>query len=546
MQSQGNFKTKNLILKIFHYKNFLIILFASFIFLLINFYFISDLPYKFNNSPDEMANYYFTKTLALENKIQELEPLNFVADNLIHPRSVTVVNGYQVPTSFVGLPLIYGSIAKIFGIKIVPYLTPIFGFFAGLAFYLICKKIFNQNTAFWAGILFWINPAFWYYTARSMYHNALFIDFLIFSLFFLIFFESERSFLRSIISIIFSGLFFGFALSIRASEIFWLFGACLIVFFFFFKKINWFKMLIFVVTVFLALIPFFYTNEMLYGSPLQVGYTVGYGLGNTSVVHNLKFSPFSFNAKTIIKNFLDYYINFLNWFLLLLVVGLVILMSHIFHNRLKDKKNKIQLIYLLLFLFVTSWLIIYYGSSQFKDEFAAKGISIGNSFVRYWLPSFILSLPLIAMAIVKFLSLFKKGVMRNLVSVFLFLLLFLFSFTKIFYYDPTSLVNVKKNLIRYNQIFDEIKKVTDQNSVIIVDSADKFFFPERKVIVPLRSEATYNVMPKLVKMNIPLYYYGITFPSSDFEHFKERLEKNGLSVEVIKTFDFETLYQIGK
>ena len=82
------------------------------------------------------------------------------------------------------------------------------------------------------------------------------------------------------------------------------------------------------------------------------------------------------------------------------------------------------------------------------------------------------------------------------------------------------------------------------DAVIVVDHGDKIFFPERVVRYPLRDETTYDLMPRIVLRNA-LYYYGITFPDYDMEYLNGRkLAELGLQIELVQTFDEESLYRI--
>ena len=62
------------------------------------------------NSPDETANYFFSRLYATTGKLGYSEPLLAATEHFLHPRSMTGVNGTVVPVSFVGMPLLYGSI----------------------------------------------------------------------------------------------------------------------------------------------------------------------------------------------------------------------------------------------------------------------------------------------------------------------------------------------------------------------------------------------------------------------------------------------------
>ena len=85
---------------------------------------------------------------------------------------------------------------------------------------------------------------------------------------------------------------------------------------------------------------------------------------------------------------------------------------------------------------------------------------------------------------------------------------------------------------------------TDPKSLVIVDRADKLLFPQRPVIYPLRSEATYAALPKLSGA-APLYYYGITFPEKDLDFLRsEKLPPLGLTIEKVLELQEESLYYL--
>ena len=85
---------------------------------------------------------------------------------------------------------------------------------------------------------------------------------------------------------------------------------------------------------------------------------------------------------------------------------------------------------------------------------------------------------------------------------------------------------------------------TQSESIIIVDRADKYLWPERQVIVPLRSENTYQHLSDLVVTG-PLYYFGITLPESDLNYFQSTiLTPINLKIISVMTIGEESLYLI--
>ena len=132
----------NFITKSFWSKNkFLVgLVFAGIVFFVFCLLFYSFSGEKFN-SPDETSNYFFINLFQETGQLKFFESLNFIAENQIHPRSTTVIDGYVVPGGFLGTILIFGLFAKIFGIKIFFLVTPLFLLFSLFCFYKIVESL---------------------------------------------------------------------------------------------------------------------------------------------------------------------------------------------------------------------------------------------------------------------------------------------------------------------------------------------------------------------------------------------------------------------
>jgi hypothetical protein len=88
------------------------------------------------NSPDETANYYFTKSYATTHTLSHFEPADAIAGDLVIPRSIKSDRGWLKPVSFLGIILIYGTIGSWTSPAVIPYLTPFFGALGIIFFYL--------------------------------------------------------------------------------------------------------------------------------------------------------------------------------------------------------------------------------------------------------------------------------------------------------------------------------------------------------------------------------------------------------------------------
>ena len=114
------------------------------------------------------------------------------------------------------------------GQMLLVFCTPILLVPSLIFFYFGLKKIFEKNVALISALLLYFHPIFIYYTAKSLMPNILFVNFLIISLSLVLCASIKKGVvkyfrLQPIIFYFFSGLFLGLALSIRPSEIFWIF-----------------------------------------------------------------------------------------------------------------------------------------------------------------------------------------------------------------------------------------------------------------------------------------------------------------------------------
>jgi hypothetical protein len=501
---------------------------------------ILSAPLKFN-SPDENANYFFIKLFAERGELKYYEPLNLIAQNIIHPRSINVSNGYLVPGSFLGLILIYGSIAKVFSIGVVPFLTPLISVVTVFFFYGLVKKIFDDKIAFVSSILLLFLPAFWYYAARGLFLNVLFVDLLVVGFYWLTHTNKARiehelntnvrnSFSwKEVCCYFLAGLFIGLALAVRTSEIIWVGTVLLALLIIYHRRIKWQEAAVFIAGIILVFSPIFYYNYNLYGGLFHTGYEQLDSQASNSQGANILakiFLPFGFHPRSAWRNFSQYFLQ-LFWYLVIpLIVGLV-LWFQINYKRIKSKTdigaNK-QFIYLLFYLFIILFLIVYYGSWDFSDNIIPGQITIGNSHVRYWLPIFVLSLPFVGLFLIKIFDYFKQKWLGYSLSLAAGVLIIILSSYAVLAQSEESLLAVRENLIDYQNKAEKVLALTELDSIIITERSDKIFFPERRIIVNLDNSMVLTNLPALLE-KAPVYYYTYR-TTADVEELNEKVLKN--------------------
>lgn len=547
------------------------------------------------SSPDETANYFFANQLSEGDGLSFFDQAAVIGENMVMPRSFRSDHGWLKPVSFLGIILIYGSIGLIFGSAVIPFLTPFFAAWGIIFFYLLIKKIFNKQVALVSAFLLAFFPVYIYYTVRSMFHNVLFIVFLLISFNLLIFaagrlkqkiIESKLKFWPVFLSLKFDkgrffslvasflgGLFLGLAAITRTSEVLWLAPALFFVWLFYFKRIGLTKLMLAIAGFFLALIPNIYFNQLLYSAPIYGGYNEmnrsiddiskagsnltasllknsGHYKEYLSSIYNNIFY-FGFNSDQSILMAKYYIWDMFMWLSIGFLAGLLILL--IINIKKPSKK---YLAYFLIFIIIASILIFYYGSWKFNDNPDPSRHTIGNSYTRYWLPIYLMMMPLASLFIIRlsralFFS-YKtiKSRWKIIAAIGLQLLIIaLFAYHSlnfVLYGSEEGLAYLYYNNKLEKYAVAEVLKLTEPDSIIITKYYDKFLFPERRVIMGLIPNNEVLLAASKLEKYFPVYYYNFSFSETDIQYLNDRkLPPYNLRIEKIKKINLNfTLYKI--
>ncbi len=487
-------------------------------------------------SPDETANAFFIRQYVQTGSFRVAEPLNVVAEDIVHPRAVQIVQHDLAPGSFLGMLLLYGWIAKIVGLWIVPLLTPIFATIASFFFYKLIRLIFDERIARWSFFLLLIHPAWIYYTARSMFPNVLFLSLLIIGIYYLV--KCQMSNVKCFLA----SLLIGLALTVRTSEAPWVLGELFLLYFLFLRKIRQnreklhytelvpryqfgiMRFLVFLVGLVIAFLPIFYYNNDLYGHPFYNGYSqidseavpAAFAWHFQSRFLSTIFSlilPFGIKPFVLLQNAYQYLVWFFWWFAIPSILGIVFGIRHNHqHIPLNPTLPPLTLrggeeglwerglcMFLSFYVFMLTWLLLYYGSWQFRDS-TLLGATLGTSFTRYWLPVFVFGIPFAVYA----LRTLRKKFLRDGAI----LVMILFSLLTVLWRGDESLFALRRTALAGNAVTALLRARTESNAVILTERSDKLFFPERRVIFndPLDQAKIDRVIAKLVR-RVPVYYF---------------------------------------
>ena len=555
-------------------------------------YISQDQDYVKWSSPDETANYFFAKNFALTGELAVFDLPNMRGDNMVIPRSVRCDNGMMKPVSFLGITLIYGAIASITDIAVIPYLTPFFAALGIIVFYLFVRRLFTERVGLWSAFLLASFPVYIYYTVRSMFHNILFIVLLLFGAYLLslaigakkeklkTYFLTWRlsgRFWLEIAAAFAAGLFIGLAVITRTSEVLWLLPSLFIVWLFYARRFGLSKLVAVIFGLALPLLLVAYYNQILYGSFWYGGYNemnrsledlaktggaifkFGWGLDNLMYYRDYGLQLFKnifyfgFNPGQSKSMFINYV---LRMFPVLSYAGAIGLLLLIVQNFRRFQKK--YLVYVLVWLFFSAFLVVYYGSWRFNDNPDMTRYTIGNSYTRYWLPFYFGLIPLVSLALVRvsraILLITSKTMarVRRLIATGIQAAaitgVVALSIIFVMYGSEEGLAYLYYNNREEKLNTQRVWALTDKDGIIITRYYDKFFWPERHIIMgTLPDDGILKATAKLVRF-YPVYYYNFYLKPADVNYLNaNKLAPYGLTIKEIKRVNAKFgLYQLEK
>ncbi len=507
------------------------------------------------NSPDESANYWFTQFFSTQS-IPDA-PQDIAHQNRVHPRSAISIAGKVVPGSFLGLPMFYAFPTKILTAlnvgHLVRVITPIVALAGAYMWRRIIKDTFTSDTlADLAAIALLFHPAYWFYSARSMMHNVPFTVLLIVGVYVL----TSRPFeLRhrskgedwSTLDMILAGVAFGSAIAFRTSEVLWIMAvlAGYIAIRYAQKTIQKKQIIILILSLVITYLPVLQLNSGLYGSWHATGYTAEQEIEQEIVVNiesaqessvalDILF-PFGIHERAIIKNVWNYGFWIYPFTSGLALIGVMIAIKTRWNQRpWKDV--------IIMTLALAAWLAIVYGSWVFNDNPDPSSITIANSYARYWLPLFALASVFTALAIKQMSEAIASAISGKRGAAITYIMAGCLMGTSALtvFAGEDGLISTRNNLFTFHEKQEQVLKEVPVDAIIITDTADKYLWPHRNVVVPLRDESTYMLIADLAESQT-LFYFGITFPEKDLDHLKK---KRGIIMNPILVMQEETLYHI--
>ncbi len=507
----------------------LVLLALPFVFIYGSFYLGSGQIY---NSPDETANAVFLQRYAQEQTF--FYPIESDLPEQVMPRSVQRRGAYLVPTGFLGLPLFYGLLVAVLGVWIMPFLTPLFAAGASVAFFFILRRVFDEKTAFLSAVFLLFLPQWWHFAAKGFLPNVPFFACFLIGLSLLIAAHDALVRTKQAGLGLMGGVFVAAALLIRPAEMWWFIFVFMVLGVVYRNRIRLAALIGMAAGGGLMLLVWMPVQVQTYGSLFASGYGTGQAItGESAAAFSSVFFPFGIDLFRVFASMFSFIVQLFWWQILLACAGMIFLwkggqsLSH--HQR----------VYVGISIAVAVYLFLLYGSWPIQDDLDPDRVSIGISYVRYWLPVFVALIPFMVIGIDRLANMIMPKAKKAGAVFFVAVLLAHTVFVHAAGDDHLSAL--RKNIVHYQQL-RELASTLPESSIILSERMDKVFWPERKVI-EIRGDR-FTILDDLAPTQERLFWFTIL--PADHVGVLEQREFLPRGYRLNKAFSHEagTMYQL--
>ncbi len=490
-----------------------------------------DLKHFIFNWPDANANYFFASLFASTDALFLFEPLNEITSNLIHTRSINVLDANLVPVTFLPALFLFGLSAKVLGSVGILFLSPLLAVLTGYLIYRLTYYIFKDLDIAFLTALLLLALAPWFYFANVVMLPTILFIFLV-SLGFFCLANSLLKRDKNNFWWFCSTLVLSTAIVVRPTEIVWLTLLTIVVLYVKRHHLNFKRIFISFLVLATVVWLFLWGNNIVYGDYLSFGYlnlqsntlSPEFNGHSGSFLDTIKLLiiPFGFDLALIAKNFVKYFLVIILYQVLFAGGGLILML---FNDRVKYAWKK----YFLLTPFIFLIILLFYGSWNLADPLVKELNKISISYVRYFMPLYIWILPLAAYGLKKLF--YSKNKVSKLALYTITAVIMISSIRFSFYSTYDGLFATQETLQEYYYQFKQVKEIVPQDSIIITERSDKLFFPYYKVIAP---QGDLPLWSRVANLELPIYYYTT---KSDTELLIDQNKANQVNLNMEKVGD---------
>ncbi len=486
------------------------------------------------SSPDERTVTVFVDHWAQTNSFLITRP---VLSDAVLPRSISIVGDNYAPTGFLGLFLILGLIRRVFGGAGFWLFVPALAAITPFALFTLWRRIFSEHVAFLAAILCAFFPAWAYYASRGFLPNVPFVAFAVVGVA-LAAKSIEKADWLSRAALFAGGLGVGCALIIRPIEAIWLLPVLGLLWWWSGKSI---RVVWTIPGLILPLLWLGYWQEATYGAWYAVGYAPAIASIASETVSTVLWQslgkawfPFGFHPGAALQRLTQYALRLYWWALPFALVGLATTLK-------KASKNTAYKKYSAVFLSVSAYLGLYYGSWSISDHPDPNWLTIGVAYNRYWLPFMVLAMPIIVEGI---FALSRKVKTATWVPALCITVLVFASIATTFVAGPDSLWVMASHGVEYTQLQEFVVRQTPADSIVVIGREEKALWPSRQVIYQGDGSFSFvGALPELIKAH--QVFWLTAMPANEVLEAEElSFASQALQLTPVDSLGKYTLYSI--
>lgn len=518
------------------------------------------------NSPDETAVAFVSQSEAVGMGLYTPQARGAdVAGGLAHPRSMTVIDGRLVPSGFIGWPWLLRVVRETPLAPLWIYMPAIVAILGVLSLrYIVARLSGNVVWGWLAAFALAVHPAWWYFANRGLLPNVAFVSFGLMAAVCVLWVgkqgtppsasrgepRSPQVSHRGVGFALLAGCFLAITLAVRASEAVWLFP-CMV----FFAWRQWGKNTVawwsagcgFLVSTGSILA----VNAAVYVSPFALGYAITSdvapvislpGYSDPAPAAHVWWQwlfPFGIHEMNTLRNVWNY-LGLPWWFTVWGIVGAVwIGLRHSASVRLAGARHcaegvkqisdeAISLSIACAFSpFVALYLLVLYGSWNLSDNPTPGEITIGVSYMRYWLPIFValsVGASWVWLEVGKWLNKRWGSMARNMWFAVVIVVSVGMGWWQAFS-GMEGLWAVKSTLQKNTGKQALVVAHTQENDILLTMRDDKVLFPKRAVVTGFLDRGVQARLGSIVTASAQhgwrVFYAGPSFSPTDEAYMRE-------------------------
>lgn len=495
-------------------------------------------------SSEERSTYLFARSFHETSSLAIPAPSGRALPAEVHPADMVRSGDQLIPLGIPAYPLALGLIAKVTGDWFMLLVTPLLSIVGILSFVAMLRPFVGRRVAMASGALMLIHPAFLMYTLRGYYSDGAFLScaLIAVSLFVRILmlpkhhlpadgnvemqipWYLELGKKRHLLSTVF-GFTMGLATVIRPSETVWLVLVLLVLFIVLHARLRPFSFLFAASGALIVLIPALYLHWLYHGTGTQEAIL--------TLLSNLFIAPIGRNPFLLRAVFEFFFVRMAWWFTIPIVLGLIQLAR-------RGGINKLQIrlaVMAGMSVVVAVWVIWYYGGTL-GEAGVGQAPSVSSPFARYFLPVYMLTLPIAA----AYVCSFRRRSLLHRLWITITAILFVVLSVRAVFWQSTGLLALADTYREQVRIRDAVVSATPTDAVIMVNTADQYVFPLREVFIVNGDNAEAETLQELRKNRVPVWFLN---SDNDIpEHMRVLWRRAGYVPRIRPTFQGVTLYQL--